>query len=205
MMQEEKIFIQNDSLLIEALLHRTSGAQGTVICHPHSLMGGSMYNNVVEALQEAFAGEGVSTLRFNFRGVGGSTGNYDEGRGERRDILAVCNYLKHMGMSNIFFAGYSFGAWVGSKVIEDNDNPFSFSICVAPPIDLFEFNWNQLKNKIDLLICGDRDQFCSADILADEAKKMNSVLEVIQGADHFYGGKEKELMEILHKFMLKKT
>ena len=205
MMREEKIYIQNGSFIIEALFCGLSKEQAVVICHPHSLMGGSMYNNVVEALQEAFAGEGVSTLRFNFRGVGGSTGNYDEGRGEKRDIMSVCNHLKHMGMSNIFFAGYSFGAWVGSKVIEDNDNPFSFSICVAPPIDLFEFNWNQLKNKIDLLICGDRDQFCSADILADEAKKMNSVLEVIQGADHFYGGKEKELMEILHKFMLKKT
>jgi alpha/beta superfamily hydrolase len=113
-MREEKILIKNNALVIEALLHRASGERGAVICHPHSLMGGSMYNNVVEALQEAFASEGISTLRFNFRGVGSSTGSYSEGVGEKEDIWAAGNYLKTSGLREIFFAGYSFGAWVGA-------------------------------------------------------------------------------------------
>ena len=205
MMREEKIFIKNNALVIEALLHRASGERGVVICHPHSLMGGSMHNNVVEALQEIFSSENITTVRFNFRGVGSSTGSYSEGVGEKEDIIAVCEYLKKSGMREILFAGYSFGAWVGSGIIAQPDHPFCSSIFVAPPIDYFEFDWHPLKNKIDLLICGDADQFCSLEVLTDKAKKINAALEIIRGADHFYGGREQELMEILHKYMLKKT
>ncbi len=200
-MPEEKIYIKNGSLMIEGLLGRASGSKSVVICHPHSLMGGSMYNNVVEALQNAFALENYSTLRFNFRGVGGSTGVYDEGRGEQEDILAVCEYLKKNGEKGLFFAGYSFGAWVGSKIIEGNNNPFSFTICVSPPIDYFNFAWNNLISKINLLICGDCDQFCEPDVLIQKAKEINSPVEIISGADHFYSGKEKELNNIVQKYI----
>jgi alpha/beta superfamily hydrolase len=165
-------------------------------------MGGSMYNNVVEALQEAFASENFSTLRFNFRGVGGSTGTYEEGKGEKEDILAVCEYLKKLAMTKLFFAGYSFGAWVGSKILKERKNPFVKSICVSPPIDYFNFEWNNLKNKIDLLICGDADQFCTLDVLIPEAKKIKSPTEIIHSADHFYLGKEKELIRIIHQYII---
>ena len=170
-MTEEKIYIKNGPLIIEGLICKAPGEKGVVICHPHSLMGGSMYNNVVEALQKAFAAENYSTLRFNFRSVGGSTGVYDEGRGEKEDILAACEYLKKLGLTKLFLAGYSFGAWVGSKVLEENKNPFASSICVSPPIDYFNFNWDNLKNKINLFICGDCDQFCSLDVLIKNRTK----------------------------------
>ena len=201
-MPEEKIYVKNSSLIIEGLLSGTSGEKGVVICHPHPLMGGSMHNNVVEAIQEAFASENISTLRFNFRGVGGSTGTYDEGRGEKEDILAVCEYLKKLGLTEVFFAGYSFGAWVGSKVLEENNDPFCFRICISPPVDYFDFIWDKLKNKIDLLICGDDDQFCRMDFLIQKAKKINSPVEIIHGADHFYRGKEKELIRTLKKYII---
>ena len=90
-MPEEKIYIKNGSEIIEGMFSRASGEKGVVICHPHSLMGGSMYNNVVEAAQEAFAAENFSTLRFNFRGVGGSTGVYDEGRVKKKISLLFVN------------------------------------------------------------------------------------------------------------------
>jgi alpha/beta superfamily hydrolase len=199
---EEKTYIENGSLIIEGLLRRTSKEKCVVICHPHPLMGGSMYNNVVEAIGEAFDSENFSTLRFNFRGVGGSTGTYDEGRGEKEDILAVCEYLKKMGIMKLFFAGYSFGAWVGSKILEENDNPFSFRICISPPVDYFYFKWGNLKNKINLIICGDGDQFCRVDFLIQKAQKINSPVEIINGADHFYSGKEKELICILKRYII---
>jgi uncharacterized protein len=201
-MPEEKIHIKNGSLIIEGLLGKVSGEKGVVICHPHSLMGGSMYNNVVEAMQEAFATENYSTLRFNFRGVGGSTGVYDEGRGEKEDIFAACEYLKKLGATKLFFAGYSFGAWVGSKVLEENGNPFTASICVSPPINYFHFNWDNLNNKIYLLVCGDCDQFCNLDVLIRKAQEINVPVVTIRGADHFYLGKEKELTDILRQNMV---
>jgi alpha/beta superfamily hydrolase len=202
-MQEEKIFIKNGSLMIEALLFKASEKEGVVICHPHSLMGGSMYNNVVEAIQEAYAAQNISTLRFNFRGVGGSTGSYDEGNGEQKDILAVCEYLNKSGFTELIFAGYSFGGWVGSNILKTDNNPFSYSILVSPPIEYFSFDWSDLRNQIRLMICGDADQFCSLDTLVEEAKKINSPLEIIHGADHFYRGKEMEFKRIFQKYMIK--
>jgi uncharacterized protein len=201
-MPEERINIKNGPEIIEGLFCKALAEKGVVICHPHPLMGGSMHNNVVEALQSAFAAENFSTLRFNFRGVGASTGSYDEGRGEKEDILAACSYLKKLGLKELIFAGYSFGAWVGSKILEENDNPFTFNICVSPPVDYFNFEWDKLKNKINLLICGDRDQFCALNVLRTVAKKINAPLEIISGADHFYMGKEKELINILQKYII---
>jgi uncharacterized protein len=161
-----------------------------------------MHNNVVEAAQEAFAAENFSTLRFNFRGVGQSTGAYDEGKGEKEDILAVCEYLKKLGLKELFFAGYSFGAWVGSKILEGSNNPFTFNICVSPPIDYFNFEWHKLKNKINVFVCGDCDQFCTLNVLLATAKKINAPVEIITGADHFYMGKEKELICVLQKYII---
>jgi len=202
-MTEERIYIENGSLKIEGLLSKDSKENGVLICHPHSLMGGSMHNNVVETLQETYAAANYSTLRFNFRGVGGSTGFYDEGRGEKEDIYATCEYLKKMGMTKLFLAGYSFGAWVGSKVLEETSNPFTGSIFVSPPVDYFNFNWENLNNKINFIICGDQDQFCAINTLKRIAQKISSPLKIIHDADHFYMGKEKILALILQKCIIK--
>jgi len=190
-------------LKIEGLLGKLSEENGVVICHPHPLMGGSMHNNVVEAIRDAFALQNYTTLRFNFRGAGNSTGNYDEGRGEQADILSAYEFLKKNGTKKIFLAGYSFGAWVGSKVLEQFNQLFIASILISPPLNYFDFNWNNLKNKIDLLVSGDRDQFCDAEILRKQAKKINCPMETICETDHFYSGKEKELIDILLKYIVK--
>jgi alpha/beta superfamily hydrolase len=201
--QEEIVCWNNGLLKIEGLLRKSSGENGVVICHPHPLMGGSMYNNVVEAIREAFASQNYTTLRFNFRGVGNSTGNYDEGRGEQTDILSAHEFLKKKGIEKIFLAGYSFGAWVGSKVLEKFNQLFAASILVSPPLNYFDFSWDNLKNKIDLVVSGDRDQFCDAEVLRKQAKKINSLMETVYDTDHFYSGKEKELIDILLKYIVK--
>lgn len=69
-------------------------------------------------------------------------------------------------------------------------------------MNYFDFAWDKLKNKIDLLVCGDSDAFCSLDILRPEAKKISSPLEIISGGDHFYMGREKELAKIMQKYIL---
>jgi len=79
-MSIKRVLIQSDDRL-EGVLREGSGNRGVVICHPHPLYGGSMQNNVVSALEQGFFRAGFSTLKFNFRGVGGSSGEYDEGAG----------------------------------------------------------------------------------------------------------------------------
>lgn len=201
-MEEQQIHINNGNIIIEGLLKKSTTEHGVVICHPHPLMGGSMHNNVVEAIQEAFGLENYSTLRFNFRGVGRSSGVYDEGRGEQEDIIASIKYLRNTGLKKICFAGYSFGAWVGSKVLERADNPFIASVFISPPVNYFEFNFIGLSDKIQLLVCGDQDQFCELSLLKKSTVNINADLEIIAGGDHFYRYKEKKLIEILRKKIL---
>ena len=201
--QEEKVYWNNGLLKIEGMLWKQPGENGVVICHPHPLMGGSMHNNVVETIRDAFALQKYTTLRFNFRGAGNSTGNYDEGRGEQADILSAHEFLKKNGTKKIFFTGYSFGAWVGSKVLEQFNQLFVASVLVSPPHNLFDFNWENLKNKIDLIMSGDRDQFCDTEVLKKKSKIINCPMEVIYQTDNFYSGKEKELIDILLKYIVK--
>jgi alpha/beta superfamily hydrolase len=79
---------------LEGVLHEGAGIGGAVICHPHPLYGGSMWNGVVDAMEEGFSKAGFTTLRFNFRGVGRSTGRFDEGVGETEDLVAACQFLR---------------------------------------------------------------------------------------------------------------
>src|SRR3990172_254396 len=88
---------------------------GVVICHPHPLYGGDMDNPVVVRVQEACAAEGLATLRFNFRGVGGSSGTHGEGGGEQDDARAALEALEQKaGTAALAIAGYSFGAWIAA-------------------------------------------------------------------------------------------
>lgn len=84
---------------------------GLVMCHPHPLFGGTMDNKVVTTVARAARDLGMSTLRFNFRGVGESSGNHDNGVGEVDDVAAVVEYARStLGWSRIMLCGFSFGA-----------------------------------------------------------------------------------------------
>lgn len=198
---ERKASWRNASLTSEGLIYNNSSDTGVLICHPHPLMGGNMDNNVVEVIQRSFAEKGYSTLRFNFRGVGESTGGYDEGRGEQADILSACAFLESSGVKKIILAGYSFGAWVGANLLAKKNNYFSNVYFVSPPDKYFNFDWDVLHNQVHLIVCGDHDDFCDMNEMKKKAQKINAACEIINEADHFYLGKEKELSFLLQKYI----
>ncbi len=140
MLEEEKVFWKNGSLTGEGLWRRATGDSGVVICHPHPLMGGSMHNNVVETIRDVFSSSDYSTLRFNFRGVEESTGRYDEGRGEKQDVLSACSFMKSKGVEKIILAGYSFGAWVCCRLLKDKPPQMISTILISPPQKYFDFD-----------------------------------------------------------------
>src|SRR5271167_354933 len=93
-MDEKQVSFRSGDLTLEGLLANPGGgAPAAIVCHPHPLYGGSMYNNVVDAILEAMWPAGYATLRFNFRGVGGSEGEHDGGRGEVDDALAALAFI----------------------------------------------------------------------------------------------------------------
>lgn len=205
MIKEEQVFLRNEDIKIEALLYNADSQKAVIVCHPHPLMGGSMHNNVVETAVRAFASENYATLRFNFRGVGASSGVYDEGKGEAQDIIFACRYLRDSGYKKIYFAGYSFGAWVGTKVVSTKDKMFYQVIFISPPINHFAFDFVKLKNRVNLIICGDADNFCDIAAITEKCGKIGAKLEIIKGADHFYWGKEAEIEKIITSSVKKYT
>lgn len=158
-----------------------------VICHPHPLYGGNMYNNVVGALFDALRAAGVSALRFNFRGVGGSTGAHGDGVGERADIeAAVANMAGRHPDLPLLLCGYSFGADVALAV---TDPAISGWFVVAPPLrvipvaDMAAGQDARPKH----IASGTADDFRPADeVPAATEGWANVAVTPITGANHFF-------------------
>jgi len=204
MHHEEKVIWKNGSLTGAGLWHSGTGNACAVICHPHPQMGGSMHNNVVETVRDEWIAAGFSTLRFNFRGVGESTGHYDEGRGEKQDLLSACAFAKSRGVEKIFLAGYSFGAWICCRLLKDHPSVASFVVLISPPLKYFAFDWTGLENAVELMICGDQDMFCDAEDLRKKAEFIFSKWTILPGVDHFYFGQEARLAERLRQYICEK-
>ena len=200
MMNEERIFFTSAGLSIEGLYAPGDGSKGVVVTHPHSQMGGSMENNVVEALVSSFHDRGYATLRFNFRGVGGSEGRFDDGEGEQDDVKGAIAFLQGKGLDDITLAGYSFGAWVISRAVAGHEG-LSDIILVSPPVDFVPFDFSHLTGRCGLIICGDRDQFCPLPSLEQTVEQVGCRLAVIRGADHFYFGYEQDIEESLAAYL----
>ncbi len=197
-MKEESVAFLSGGIRIEGRLARNDGSRSVAICHPHPQMGGSMDNNVVETLVTAYGGAGYTTLRFNFRGAGRSGGSYDEGRGERDDVLAAVSFLAGEGFGNIELAGYSFGAWVISRVLAVPGMAFP-SVLVSPPAGFMEFDFSGWPGNVRLVTAGDRDPYLDQALVREEARRAGADIEIIPGADHFYMGKERLLLEVVRK------
>ncbi|MBN1847951.1 MAG: alpha/beta hydrolase [Deltaproteobacteria bacterium] len=202
-MSEEQIFFHAQGIQIEGLLENLPGDKGVIIAHPHPLYGGDMHNNVVDVLCRAFKGKGYGTLRFNFRGVGQSEGQYDNGIGEQDDVKAAVQYLSDLGKTHITLAGYSFGAWVVAH-IPGVDDQVERLIMVSPPVDFMDFTFLKYTPKLHLVIAGTKDEFGPADRIEEMLPAWNpqAALKVIQGADHFYWGKTQKIQGILHGFLV---
>jgi alpha/beta superfamily hydrolase len=201
-MSEEKIYFNSSGLKIEGLLENLPGDNGAVITHPHPLYGGDMYNSIVDAVCRAYREKGYSTLRFNFRGMGGSEGAYDNGTGEQDDVKSALEYLAGIGKENIDLAGYSFGAWVNCLGIEKYDKA-SRLVMVSPPVGMIDFSFLKHCPKIKLVIAGSMDDIAGYHTIERMLPVWNpeADLKIIEGADHFYTGKTAELKAILSAFL----
>ena len=186
-MAEEPVFFISGTLQIQGLLQTKPGDKGVVITHPHPLYGGSMHNNVVESLVHAYQQAGYATLRFNFRGVGSSQGEYDHGQGEQEDVKTALHYLAEQGKNVVDLAGYSFGAWVNALARPEGDIVHRM-VMVSPPVAFLDFGPPQSIPQLRLVVAGSRDEIAPPELIKTILPNWNSSarLEIIEGADHFY-------------------
>ncbi len=187
---------------IEGHLAQSSQPRAVVITHPHPLYGGDMYNNVVDTVSHAYQKNGYTTLKFNFRGVGGSQGSYSDGVGEQEDVRAAVSYLAHIGARQIDLVGYSFGAWVNALSVK-NGLRVANMIMVSPPVAFIDFKSISELGDLKLIVTGSRDDIAPADMVEKlyPAWNPNAKFEVISGTDHFYGGYQDKLEAVLANFL----
>jgi alpha/beta superfamily hydrolase len=190
--------VDQGNILLEGIYANSGGSVGAVISHPHPLMGGDMGNSIVEILAKTLFASGISTLRFNFRGVGKSTGTFDDGRGEQDDVLAAVSFLEKQGIREILPAGYSFGAWVNAGIL--NRRKLLPALFVSPPITLLNFDFQTLRGKVGLIVCGDEDQYCPTERIKGVADELACRLDIISDADHFFQSRENELAASINNF-----
>jgi alpha/beta superfamily hydrolase len=188
---ERRVTFPCGDIVLEGLLSIPEAcSSAVVVCHPHPAYGGEMHNNVVQALVDAFEDRGDATLRFNFRGTGGSGGAHGGGGPEREDVVSALDFLiAESGASLVAVAGYSFGAIVGLHAGMQDDR-VSALLGIALPVGMMDGSFLLGCTKPKLLVAGDRDEFGPLPMIQDlferipEPKKM----EVVPGADHFYIG-----------------
>ena len=201
-MTEKRIFFEAEGLKLEGMQADFPGDKGVVISHPHPLYGGTMHNNVVKAIAAAYQDQGYTTLRFNFRGVEKSEGQYDNGAGEQQDVRGAVNYLSNLDKQQLDLAGYSFGAWVIAVGLKKYESVRRV-VMVSPPVDFVDFGFLEHSPKIQLVISGSRDDIGGYRKIEEMLPKWNdkALLKVIDGADHFYSGHEQELIDVITEFL----
>lgn len=197
---------------LEALLNTGSpdATHAVLLCHPHPLGGGTMHNKVVYHAMKAFQSFGLPVLRFNFRGTGLSEGAHDHGRGEQDDVRAALDWLDRHLRLPILFAGFSFGSYVGLRVVcpavHTRDTRVKAAVALGLPVHAegrdysYEFLAHCAIPK--LFISGTRDQYGPRGKVeaAVAAAHPPSEMVWIEDADHFFTGKLEEVQSAIRNW-----
>jgi hypothetical protein len=167
-----------------------------------------MQNPVVTAIAAVYQEMGWSTLRFNFRGVGASEGEFDEGRGEQDDLQGVLEYLNTLNFSQIGLAGYSFGAWVIGRWTQLNTSPDTATsrriILVSPPVAFMDFKDMGSIAGLEGVITGDMDDIAPPEKIKAMLPRWGPAkpLVVLSRTDHFYSGRLDALQDGLRNMLV---
>ena len=172
-----------------------------IILHPSPQFGGNMNNKVVYNLHYAFFNLGFTVLRFNFRGVGRSQGEYADGVGELSDAAAALDYLQSMNTNSkhCWVAGFSFGAWIGMQLLMRRPEITGF-ISASPPADSQDFSFLAPCPASGLIINGSADRICPPEhtrhLVAklQEQKGISITHHELEGSDHFFQGDAMDIM-----------
>ena len=173
-----------------------------IVLHPHPQFGGTMNNQIVYQLFYMFSKRGFAVLRFNFRGVGRSQGEFDHGSGELSDAAAALDWVQsvHPDAKSCWVAGFSFGAWIGMQLLMRRPEIEGF-ISIAPQPNLYDFTFLAPCPSSGLIIHGENDKVAppkDVQTLVDKLKTQKGIKidqQIIKGANHFFENNIDELME----------
>ena len=185
---------------LEALVKEPEGSirGAAVMCHPHPLHGGTMHTKAVYRAAQGFNDAGLVALRFNFRGVGLSTGSHDEGIGEQEDLRAALDWIEaEFPHLPLVVGGFSFGSMVGLSVGAEDDRVVGL-LGLGLPVDLddrYDYSYLARAQKPVLVVQGEQDEFGSGQQVAETLAPLGSHVTVVRvpDTDHYFDGKLEEL------------
>lgn len=198
-MQHLRLTLTGPAGPLQALFHPgQNGKPAVLLCHPHPLYGGSMRNKVIYHMAQAFEQTGCSVLRFNFRGVEGSAGQWDGGAGEVEDVRAALDWLcRACPESALWLGGFSFGCYAGLQAARF-DARVTHLFALAPAVSLWDFSFMQGEGRPVAIFAGMQDTLAPIQAVSDWAATLENVtLHAIGGADHFFSGRLDRLVELL--------
>ena len=192
---------------LEALLKEPEGAPrgAAVVCHPHPLYGGTMHTKAVYRAAQALNDAGLVALRFNFRGVGASTGSYEEGVGEQDDAWAALDWLEEAYPSlPIIAGGFSFGSMVGLSVGAEDERVVGL-LGLGLPVERgeqYDYAFLATAGKPVLVVQGENDEFGSGERVATVISGLGSHVTLVRvpGADHYFTDRLDELRAAVHGY-----
>jgi alpha/beta superfamily hydrolase len=203
------LFLDGPAGRLEALLNAGApdATHAALVCHPHPLFGGTLHNKVVFHAMKALNSFGSPVLRFNFRGTGLSESEHANGIGEVEDVRAALAWLEREFTLPVIFAGFSFGAAVGLRAAYSDDRVLALIALGLPAVPIegrvYEFEFLRASTKPKLFVSGSRDQFAppgkleaSVETFADPKKLIR-----IEGGDHFFEGRLKEMRETIEAWV----
>jgi alpha/beta superfamily hydrolase len=174
-----------------------------VLAPPHPQLGGTLHDRVVYHAAQGLTRAGCAVLRFNFRGVGASDGDFGQNIGEVEDFRSVVDAARtdRPGLP-VWAVGYSFGAWVASTVGAD-DSRVSLLVAIAPPVDGYDFSRMRDSGKPKFLIHGERDEMTPLKTIRRFYGSLGEPKElvVIDAANHVFDGHVSEVADALEDLL----
>lgn len=194
----QEVLIEGPTGALEAVWRPSDADVAAILCHPHPQYGGSMHDMVLDAVDQALMAAGVSSLKFNFRGVGRSEGEYDNGVGEVDDVVAVANWIRQTtSATRLKLIGYSFGGAIALAVTDQIQA--DELILAAPAIGMF--GTTPAPEQRSLVVIGDQDQFVPVSTVTDFFRDDVTQVEILPGVDHFFMGAHGQLTEVVAGFL----
>jgi uncharacterized protein len=189
------------------------GSPVALILHPNPQRGGTMNNKIAYSMFQTFAECGYSTLRFNFRGVGRSQGEFSHGEGELGDAAAALDWLQSVNpnSSSVWVGGFSFGAWIGMQLLMRRPEIDRY-VSISPPANIYDFNFLAPCPNEGMIVQGDKDQVVNiesvnklVDKLKDQRGPEGVDYRVIEGAGHFFNneGETERVLKYLKEYLAK--
>lgn len=209
-----EIFFNGPAGRIEGRYYPANRANAPIalVLHPHPLYGGSMQSKVVHQVGQIFQKHEFSVLRFNFRGVGRSVGEYDHGQGELSDAASALDWLQQLNENapQCWVAGFSFGAWIAMQLLMRRPEISGF-ISIAPPANSYDFTFLAPCPVSGAIIHGLADQVVPTESVDKLVSKLSSQKNIvvdylkIKGANHFFDTHTAELGKYVSDYLTRQV